>query len=1126
MASPLVEDENGINSIQLACQTNYAEGLKILFNNYPTLQYSIDNCVKVARLCIQNNSIDAFKIFIEYLPASSTNTIDEEGLGIIHHVVLSDKLDFLKAIVAHNKKMKEKIFDLDLKAIVNKTEKSPIELAKSAQVVELLYANNASVKKASTTLINDVVKRSTQWMVTGKCFSPSELHKAAAENNVNFIKNYTGKFADVVDSFQMTPLIYAINENSLAAISALLDIGANPNFFTGTTTAFHYCALLGNASAFSLLIDHSSPDLSKRDSRGRTVLLCALTNKNPMIIRSIVKPKPDISEDSLEISSLLISHDDSVSEALFDLVYTDEPFTNGQLQNGKSLLWNALNTNHLQLTKAMVRKQKGKKVIEYEPDYEECFHIIIQKGYEDIFKSFIEQEILTGIQNTKYLLFDTLTNKTNAIRVKLLELIPNISNSIDQMGNNFLHHSAIYNQTESIKSSVTDLKIDVNSKNALGETSLHLLMQNSSEKFEENFKFLIENGANIEALNSKNQNILHSSVEHNNLETLQKLIPLLDDAQFKKFLSQKDIDDQTPLELSSKHFEYNCSHFLSKFQQLPIFTSHVTVKEIVQHHEKGYSPNVFDINGTPLISYVIKQKDLKPDEITACVKQLINYKANPSLEDSNNLSPIHHAILTGNIDVVKILVENGANLLIEPIVTIFSKENEQKEIADYLKIPEKRASAIYELLSIQDNAVPILGCISKNEKLFGNDLETQKYMYEVKYMHRLLTLFRQRFQKIFAGLKTSTTIGPFLLYFADAFLPLLEIASSYTVTISNIRASKTLAPVLSQHSGHQKLSFDDAMIVPTQQFTYYPELIKAIISATDSGHPDFPLLQKAHIKFSNIGRTITEKKLITESQKELRSIRLKTTIKDKSTPFILNDVLLCRGQFEKKSYNKPKFAENEGSIISTSASWGLKTYQMQTGSIHITHFRPFGSSMDSFFSNPKIAIILFQKTILFGIQKTSDKFKLKFSCRTSEVLWDFASEYGMESVMLYAPFGSLLLKFSPPKGSSANFERNRWRSDIDKLQTTNEADLESNDGVEFCYVSWVGEETKCVHSHTFVVHCSDKNEAKTKIIESLAKEGIKIMKKSGSDNLLINFDFQTVKVNKGQKLEVISDLFV
>jgi hypothetical protein len=72
------------------------------------------------------------------------------------------------------------------------------------------------------------------------------------------------------------------------------------------------------------------------------------------------------------------------------------------------------------------------------------------------------------------------------------------------------------------------------------------------------------------------------------------------------------------------------------------------------------------------------------------------------------------------------------------------------------------------------------------------------------------------------------------------------------------------------------ISFDDASIVPTQQFTRYPDLIKAVIRAvikvTPQSHLDMGPVQRAFIKYSYIGRTSNERKMIAESQEELRAI--------------------------------------------------------------------------------------------------------------------------------------------------------------------------------------------------------------------------------------------------------------
>jgi hypothetical protein len=144
-------------------------------------------------------------------------------------------------------------------------------------------------------------------------------------------------------------------------------------------------------------------------------------------------------------------------------------------------------------------------------------------------------------------------------------------------------------------------------------------------------------------------------------------------------------------------------------------------------------------------------------------------------------------------------------------------------------------------------------------------------------------------------LRPSTEIGNFLLYFADGFLRLLEMAATYEIAMAEIRQFYLL--VLSETSGFENLSFDDASIVPTQQFTRYPDLIKAVIKVTPKSHPDMGPLQRAFIKYSYIGRTSNEKKMIAKSQKELRAIKLITNIRNQTSTVRLDDILFFRGQF-------------------------------------------------------------------------------------------------------------------------------------------------------------------------------------------------------------------------------------
>jgi hypothetical protein len=300
-----------------------------------------------------------------------------------------------------------------------------------------------------------------------------------------------------------------------------------------------------------------------------------------------------------------------------------------------------------------------------------------------------------------------------------------------------------------------------------------------------------------------------------------------------------------------------------------------------------------------------------------------------------------------------------------------------------------------------------------------------------------------------------------------------------------------------------------------------------VIKVTPQDHPDLSQLRHALTKYSYIGRTSNERKLIAESQRELRSIRLITTISEQLTPFALDDILFCRGQFEMREYNRPVGADDRKNLASESATWGLRTLEQKIGAMTVSYFTPFGKSMESFLSKTKIAIFLFRNYILFGVQKTVDKFKLKFSCKSSEVLWDFGKEHGPEQVMLYAPFGSLLLKFAPPKGTAVNFERNRWRSDAEKFGVIEEGDEVSPSGMEICYASWVSQVSGCVHSQLFYVECQTKTQAKEKILSKLNELGMQVMKKSnplGGQLPLINYDWQTLKLNEGQESDVLSDI--
>ncbi|KAH0787656.1 serine/threonine-protein phosphatase 6 regulatory ankyrin repeat subunit A-like isoform X1 [Histomonas meleagridis] len=1137
-ASAIVENEKKINPIKLAIQTNYFFGLKELLVPYSSIRYISTNFVEIGKLCLNNDSLNSFKVIMLAMDISYVNSYDDDGFGLIHYIVQANNLPMLKVLIPSNNNFK---VDINLKSKNPKMEKTPIEMATSPEIVEYLYGHGAVINKRSqNSLISDVVARSTQWGTTGKSFTLCDIHKAAIEGNILFLKSYNKKVIDVVDIHQMTPLLYAISYKHIQFISALIEKGANPNFFTGKTTAYHFAALKGDVNAFFQMFCVGIPNFETLDAKGRTIIACAVASKNVEMVKSVMSLNPKQFYEVSIISKKLITYDSHLASLMMEHLLSKGTYPLKVLaKDHKTLLQNAIEENKTELAMTILNKMKTQKITDFEPNAEKCLISSVIKEEEEVLRILIEDYGMNPsiLDHGKPLIFRTTTHKSDKSRNIILKACPQLSKAIDQMGNTILHYSALLNSTLGLQSSIETSKIPINCINHEGETALIQLLKHESDDFRTNFELLIKNKAHIYVTNSKKQNILHICSDNKNVKALTELIstknnhkPLLEFDQIKELLSQKDIDNDTPLQFSSKLKNTRCSLVISEYEQLPIFNSPITLNSLNDHFSKGYSANVYNKEGICLLIYAINQKYENKNEAVKIIQIIIDMGGDPSLVSPDGLSAIHHAINSQNKEIVKVLVENGANFIVDPVISTYARQNGNDEILDYVKSPEKRASAINELLSTQLNAVPILNCICNFSEKFGTNPTIRLYMEQVKQMHRLLRLFARRFKDICSNLKPSTEIGSFLLYFADAFLPFLQIAAIYDKTILIIRNSPVLSELLNLPSGYSKLTVDDALIVPTQQFTYYPELIKAIINATPDKHLDLPNLRKAHAKFAYIVRIINERKLIVESQKELQTIKFVTTIHGETMPFYVDDVLLTHGQFELKNFSKPKKNSNNKfapSIVSESENWGIKTLMHEEGGLYVEHFEFFGRSMESFLNKGKIEIFLFKNNIIMGIQKTIDKFKMKFSCKTSNIIWDFNKEHGLDAVMLYAPFGNLLLKFLVPKGSSTSFERNKWRSNIEKLFVDENENEDNANNVEQCYTSWVGENTKCVYSHTYFVQCKSQKEAKEKILNDLKSKGVNIMMRTdqmGELKPMICFDFQTIRSNERQERDVISDL--
>lgn len=1125
-ANPTIPDHHDINPIQLCCKINYSKGLQMILKSYQARTYCNTNIIYLAMICVNHDALKCFKSLLDFVSTNSLNSLDKNGNGLIHNLVYYTdnehyNIDFLLYLLEtkydFNQKNKQGKTIIEMGGIYKIPERAQLilqsKMIKSrSQAKTVRLSNNSSV-------INDI------------------LFKAVQDGDTQYVNDYNDKI-DVVDMYSKTPLIYSLINGKETMINSLLKKDASPNFQAGLfirkydntpcgSNAYHVAALNGLKNALSIFIRFSEqnlehrPDFTLIDQKGRNLLHCALISKNPEIITLVLSYKPNLEFNVSYILKALYKMEDKTMAQFIEVLLINKFPKDAKDDRGESMLHYAITRKYNEFALMLLDK---KAYIEEELD--EILVLAIKNASPHIESIFKLKDNFSMMYQGMTLLHLSVYQADDSVFQTMLRLKPELAEIKDTQGNTLLHRCVIANNISLLKRIISDYKSLTNETNDNEETPLNLLMQDYSPNFVEMFKLLIENGAEPKHLNNMKRNILHIAAEHNNNEAIDILISnessLMSNEDIDELMNQLDDEQYLPIELSATNSDLSSTYSFMKKVDLPIFKATISEEIIDSYLAKEMNPNVKNSEGIPLIAFIINYNELDISIKIKCVSKLLETGADPSITDDNNLAPLHHAIRTGNIELTQVLIDHGACFIVEPVIRVFAEKEQQYDLIDIILKPEKRASAVHEVIVTQANVVETLDHILVFTSRFKEELLITSYMHEIGQMHRLLKMFVSTLSRLFKKMKPSSEFGDFFLFFADSFLPLLGIPNLYHLALSELNEYPQASLILKESINYNDYNLSDGLIVPVQQLTRYHELIKAIMKATPPTHPDYSQLQKAHVKYGNIGRIANERMLIAESQEKLSSISIKTSIKEiRQISCKANDVLLIHGNFERKSYTGgPKSGGN-----CESTQWGLHINHATSGKLEVKYYSAISKSLRQFLKAPKISLYLLKNTALFGIQKSTDKFKLKYSCRSDELLWDFSRDYGSDSFVVWTPIGQFLLKLDPPKGTNADFERNQWKTSVEKLQKAEES--EKSPGFEICFTAWVGKQTGCVHTQLFKVNCSSREEAKTKITEKMDELGVEIATKKnpmGEMEKLINYHFQTNIGQDGQKSDILSGI--
>ena len=260
-----------------------------------------------------------------------------------------------------------------------------------------------------------------------------------------------------------------------------------------------------------------------------------------------------------------------------------------------------------------------------------------------------------------------MLNETDGILdgVKFLIKHCNAKQLADHEGKTPLH-IAIKSQNYEIAKFLLENEADVNAIDNNKQSPLHLLAiyrSNSENHVNDQFaKLLINNGANVNALDDKNQSPLKIAIEKDNYSLVEILIESgakINGSKYNKAIFQA-------LEsTSTKYLKILLNHGANadcvregdegrSLLHIAVLNQNLDMIKVLAN--VGAISDITDYNEETPLHYCSKRGYLQ------VAKLLIDNGAQMNIQNKNGLSPLHSSVQKGYKDITELLLQNGANI--------------------------------------------------------------------------------------------------------------------------------------------------------------------------------------------------------------------------------------------------------------------------------------------------------------------------------------------------------------------------------------------------------------------------------------------------------------------------------
>ena len=511
------------------------------------------------------------------------------------------------------------------------------------------------------------------------------LHIAASRNAIKVLNFLLEKNVDVnarTDLTQETPLFLAVQENQSDAFNALISHGANVNAedFEGETPIF--VAIKNCRSSFIDSLIEKGADVNHKNKDGQTPLFFALEFKSTTMVKQLVDAKAN-------------TEDECINQVELSKIVALPLSSRNNLNDSMTTAISALGT-----TPAISHANSPRVAKVIRRNYEEraslLFQLCIENQAQALNDSLGDFDVNLGFFDNETLLHCAAQNAANDCIQVLLDHGANV----DVQTKTFMEpplHTAITSDNSKGAELLINADANIELANAEGETAIFVATRAGNVDI---VRALIAKSANVNQLNASGNTPLHAAIQLHQPMIAKLLIENGAAPSLGSLNSYSLALEYGEMDICNYIREVDPSLARHALQNAGITSTEPPPEIFTYIHSLNaaalrkvlsnqYNMNIIAPEGVPLI------RAIETGSIDI-VKIIVNSGADVNFGD--NEYPLHIACKKGLINVVEYLLKQGAN----PSLT-----NEDNENALFAAIRSNNQTIISEIIA-QD--VPLNDC--------------------------------------------------------------------------------------------------------------------------------------------------------------------------------------------------------------------------------------------------------------------------------------------------------------------------------------------------------------------------------------------------------------------------------